>query len=74
MLAAQAEACDDGNALLKEEYCIRDEEGHVHGVCGKQGYRILVPQALCDKAMKLGHGNRVGGHWGTLRTAARQRS
>jgi transposase InsO family protein len=74
LLAAQAEAYGDGNALLKDEDCIRDGEGLLCKVFGKQDVRVLVPQALRDKVLKLMHGNRVGGHWCVLRTAARLRS
>jgi hypothetical protein len=74
MLAAQAEAYGDGSALLKDEDCIRDEDGLLCKMFGKQDVRALVPQALRDKILKLVHGNRVGGHWGVLRTAARLHS
>jgi transposase InsO family protein len=43
-------------------------------VFGKQDVRVLIPQALRDKVLRLMHGNRAGGHWCALRTAARLRS
>jgi hypothetical protein len=36
-----------------------------------KGYvRVLVPPALRSKVLKLVHGNKLGGHWRILRTAA----
>jgi Integrase zinc binding domain len=34
---------------------------------------VLVPPTLRSKVLKLVHGNRLSGHWGILRTAARVR-
>jgi Integrase zinc binding domain len=48
--------------------------GYCARFLGKYDVRVLVRQALRDKVLKLVHGNRVGGRWGVLRTAARLRS
>jgi Integrase zinc binding domain len=42
-------------------------------VFGREDLRVLVPPTLRSKVLKLVHGNRLGGHWGILRTAARVR-
>jgi transposase InsO family protein len=73
MAAAQVEAYGDGVALLRNEDHPRDENGFITQVFGKGYVRVLVPSALRSKVLKLVHGNRLGGHWGILRTAARVR-
>jgi Integrase zinc binding domain len=73
MAAAQAEAHGDGTALLENEDRLRDEYGLNFQVFGKRYVRVLVPPTLWSKVLKLLHGNRLGGHWGILRTAARVR-
>jgi Integrase zinc binding domain len=71
--AAQAEAYGDGAALWRNEDRLRDEDGLICQVFGKGDVRLLVPQALRSKVLKLVHGNRLGGHWRILRSAARVR-
>jgi hypothetical protein len=73
MAVAQVEAYKVGAALLRNEDCLRDEDGLICQVFGKGYVRMLVPPALRSKVLKLVHGNRLGGHWGILRMAARVR-
>jgi Integrase zinc binding domain len=73
MAAAQAEAYGDGAALLENEDRLRDEDGLICHVFGKGDVRVLVPPTLRSKVLNLVHGNRLCGHGGLLRTAARVR-
>jgi RNase H-like domain found in reverse transcriptase len=73
MAAAQTEAYGDGAELLRNEDCLRDEDGFICQVFGKKDVQVLVPPALRSKLFKLVHGNMLGGHWVILRTAERVR-
>jgi Integrase zinc binding domain len=73
MAASQAEAYGDGAALLENEDRLRDEDGLICLVFGKEDVRVLVPTTLRSKVLKMVHGNRLCGHWGILHTAARVR-
>jgi Integrase zinc binding domain len=70
MAAAQVEAYGGGAVLFRNEDRLRDEDGLICQVFGKGDVRVLVPPALRSKVLKLVHGNKLGGHWGILRTAA----
>jgi hypothetical protein len=70
---AAAHAYGDGAALLRNEDHLRNEDGLICQVFGKGDLRVLVPPALRSKVLKLVDGNRLGGHWGVFRTAARVR-
>jgi hypothetical protein len=71
MAAAQVEAYGGGAVLFRNEDRLRDEDGLICQVFGKGDVRVLVPPALRSKVLNLVHGNRLGGHWKKLRTAAK---
>jgi hypothetical protein len=73
MAAASVEAYWDGAALFRNEDRLRDEDGLICKVFRKGDVWVLVPPALRSKVLKLEHENRLGGHWGILRTTARVR-
>jgi transposase InsO family protein len=73
MAAAQAETYGDGGALMRNEHRLRDEDGLICQVFGKGDVRLLVQPSLRSNVLKLVHGNRLGGHWGIIRAAARVR-
>jgi hypothetical protein len=73
MAAAKAEAYGDGAALLENEDRFWEKDGSTCQVFGKIDVRVLVPPTLRSKVLKLVHENRLGGHWGILRMAARVR-
>jgi transposase InsO family protein len=70
MAAAEAEAYGNGATLVRNENRLRVEDGLICQVFGKEYVRVLVPLALRSKVLKLVHGNKLGGHWRILRTAA----
>jgi hypothetical protein len=74
MAAAQAEVYGDGAALLRNEDCLRNEDGLICQVFGKEDVRVLVPPKLRSKVLQMVHEKRQIGHWGILRAAARVRS
>jgi Integrase zinc binding domain len=58
---------------LRNEDRLRDEDGLLCQVFAKGDVRVLVLPTFWSKLLKMVRGNRLSGHWGILRTAARVR-